>query len=74
MATIHSSEAVCDQWGELSAAGHVRGRHRPQNDTWIAAVALTYSLPLATLDLKDYQDFEAHHGLRVVRPRPDDAH
>lgn len=37
-------------------------------------MALTYSLPLATLNLKDYQDFEARHGLRVVRPRPDDAH
>lgn len=67
VATIHSSEPVCDQWGRLSAAGHLRGRHRPQNDTWVAAVALTYRLPSATLNLKDYEDFETHHGLRIVR-------
>jgi hypothetical protein len=67
VATIHSTEPVCDLWGKLSAAGHVRGRHRPQNDTWIAAVAIAYGLPLATLNLKDYVDFEADHGLRIVR-------
>jgi hypothetical protein len=67
VAAIQSTESVCDQWGTLSAAGHVRGRHRPQNDTWIAAVALTYGLPLATLNLKAYEDFEADHGLRIVR-------
>jgi predicted nucleic acid-binding protein len=67
VATIHSSESICDLWGRLSAAGHVAGRHRPQNDTWIAAVALTFDLPLATLNLKDYEDFETYHGLRIIR-------
>lgn len=32
---------------------------------WIAADALAHDLPPATLDLKDYEDFRFHHGLRV---------
>ena len=73
MPTIHSSDAVTEVWAELSADGHRRGRHRPQNDTWIAAVALVYRLPLATLNLKDYADLEATHGLQIVRPRNGEA-
>src|ERR1044072_2187393 len=53
-------------WGRLSAAGVQRGRPRPVNDMWIAACCLTYDLPLATLNLKDYEDFQAHHGLRSL--------
>lgn len=67
VATIHSSGPICDLWGKLAASGHLRGRHRPQNDTWVAAVALTYGLPLATLNLKDYEDFETRYGLRILR-------
>ena len=70
VATIHSSRAVCETWGTLSADGHLRGRHRPQNDTWVAAVALAHDLPLATLNVKDYTDIEANHGLKLIRPRP----
>ncbi|MBA8943050.1 putative nucleic acid-binding protein [Streptomyces calvus] len=33
---------------------------------WIAACALTYDLPLATPNLKDYEDFRLHHGLRIL--------
>ncbi len=33
---------------------------------WIAACALTYDLPLATLNLKDYEDLRTHHGLRIL--------
>ena len=63
---LHSSREIASVWGALSAAGLRRGRPRPQNDTWIAAVALVHDLPLATLNLKDFADFEAHHGLRIV--------
>jgi hypothetical protein len=28
---------------------------------------LTYDPPLATLNLKDYQDFQVHYGLRGTR-------
>ncbi len=33
---------------------------------WIAACALTYDLPLATLNVKDHQDFADHHDLRLL--------
>ena len=50
----------------LSAAAMARGRPRPQNDMWIAAVCVTLGMPLATLNLKDFTDFEAYHGLRII--------
>jgi hypothetical protein len=43
-----------------------RGRPRPQNDTWIAACCLVYDLPLATLNVKDFQDFVDHEALRLI--------
>ncbi|HEV2348164.1 MAG TPA: type II toxin-antitoxin system VapC family toxin [Actinocrinis sp.] len=67
MPTIHSSDSIARTWGELSAAAVQRGRPRPQNDMWIAAVCLTHGIPLATLNLKDFEDFESHHGLRIIR-------
>jgi predicted nucleic acid-binding protein len=36
---------------------------------WIAACCLVHDLPLATLNLKDFEDFEdfaEHHGLRLI--------
>jgi hypothetical protein len=33
---------------------------------WVAACCLTYDLPLATLNLEDYEDFRTHHGLRIL--------
>ena len=53
-------------WGRLSAAATLRGRPRPVNDMWVAACCLTYDLPLSTLNLKDYEDFRTHHGLRIL--------
>lgn len=63
---LPGDETVAAVWGRLSAAGVQRGRPRPVNDMWIAACALSYDLPLATLDIKDYEDFRAHHGLRIL--------
>jgi predicted nucleic acid-binding protein len=65
--TIHSSSTIATTWGVLAAAAVRRGRPRPQNDMWIA-VCIAHDIPLATLNLKDFEDFEAHHGLRIVRP------
>jgi hypothetical protein len=42
------------------------GLPRPVNDMWIAACCLTYDLPLATLNLKDYAYFKDHHDLRIL--------
>src|ERR1022692_3705994 len=53
-------------WGRISAAALQRGRARPANDTWIAACALTYGLPLATLNAKDFKDFAEHEGLSLI--------
>jgi predicted nucleic acid-binding protein len=39
---------------------------QPANDTWIAACALTYGLPLATLNAKDFKDFAEHDGLNLL--------
>jgi predicted nucleic acid-binding protein len=60
------SEDVARSWGRISAAAIRRARARPANDTWIAACALTYSLPLATLNVKDFEDFGEHEGLNLI--------
>jgi predicted nucleic acid-binding protein len=33
---------------------------------WIAACCLTHGITLAALNLKDYEDFNHHHGLRIL--------
>jgi predicted nucleic acid-binding protein len=63
---LTGDEAVASTWGRLSAAAAERGRPRPMNDMWIAACCLTYDLPLATLNLKDFEDFRSFHGLRIL--------
>lgn len=62
------SEDVARTWDGFSAAAILRGRARPANDTWIAACALSYGLPLATLNGKDFRDFAEHDGLSLIIP------
>jgi predicted nucleic acid-binding protein len=50
-------------WGQLASAAQRRGRPRPVNDMWIAAVSIAHGIPLATRNVKDYTDFAQHHGL-----------
>ncbi|GAA1775123.1 type II toxin-antitoxin system VapC family toxin [Luedemannella helvata] len=64
------NEAVSLVWGELQARAQHRGRPRPVNDTWIAACCLAHGLPLATFNVKDYEDFVAHDGLHLVDAGP----
>ncbi len=40
---------------------------RPANDSWIAACFLARELPLATVIIKDFVDFEQHEGLQLLR-------
>jgi predicted nucleic acid-binding protein len=54
---------VSNTWGQLAAAAQLRGRARPVNDMWIAAVCLSNGLALATHNLKDFADFAEHHRL-----------
>jgi toxin FitB len=55
-------------WGQLAAESQRRGRPRPVNDMWIAAVSLAHGVPLATRNVKDYTDFVEHHGLVLLQP------
>jgi predicted nucleic acid-binding protein len=66
IAVLPGDEAVAGTWGRLSAAAIRRGRPRPVNDMWVAACCLTHGIPLATLNLRDYEDFNQHHGLRIL--------
>jgi predicted nucleic acid-binding protein len=66
IAVLPGDEAVASTWGTLSAAAARRGRPRPVNDMWIAACCLTHDVPLATLNLKDYEDFRQYHGLHIL--------
>lgn len=63
---LPATDDVARKWGEIAAFAERRGRPRPQNDSWIAACCLTYGLPLATLNLKDFEDFTNHEGLQIV--------
>lgn len=66
MIVLPYSEDVARTWGQISADAIQRGRPRPANDTWIAACALAYGLPLATLNTKDFKDFAEHGGLNLI--------
>lgn len=63
---LPGDKEVAEMWGQLSADAKLRGRSRPQNDTWIAACCLVYQLPLATRNVKDFQDFAEHNGLNLI--------
>jgi predicted nucleic acid-binding protein len=66
IAVLPGDEAVAATRGRLSAAAIRRGRPRPVNDMWIAACCLTHGITLATLNLKDYEDFNQHHDLGIL--------
>ncbi len=67
---LPGSEQVARMWGQLSAFAARRGRPRPQNDTWVAACCLTYEIPLATFNIKDFADFAEHEGLHILGYSP----
>ncbi len=57
---------VCDQetaqiYGSIKRTLHAKGKPLPENDIWIAALALQYDLPLATRD----DHFQAIPDLRI---------
>lgn len=66
MIVLPYSEDVARTGGRISADAIQRERPRPANDTWIAACALAYCLPLATLNTKDFKDFAEHGGLNLI--------
>jgi predicted nucleic acid-binding protein len=64
--TLDSDPVISRDWGRISANAQCRGRPRPANDTWIAACCLVHGLPLATFNLKDFQDFAEHDDLTLI--------
>jgi toxin FitB len=61
---IPVARSIATIWRELSAAATQLGRARPVNDTWVAACCLACSLPLATLNIKDFAE---HDGLFLIK-------
>lgn len=51
----------------LQARAQRRGRPRPVNDMWIAACCLVDRLPLATFNVKDFEDFAEYEDLELIR-------
>ncbi|WP_189236944.1 type II toxin-antitoxin system VapC family toxin [Planomonospora parontospora] len=56
-------EAVSEAWALLVARLRVAGRKAPINDSWIAATALAYGIPVVTQDA----DYDEMPGVEVVR-------
>ena len=60
------SERTAYTWGRISAAAKRRGRSIADNDTWIAASCIARGLPLATRNVKHFEDFATYDGLQLV--------
>jgi predicted nucleic acid-binding protein len=63
---LPGDQSVADVCGVIAAEAQSRGRPRQRNDTWIAACGLAHDLPVATMNVKDFDDFRIHHGLSIV--------
>jgi len=63
---ILGNAEVARKWGEITAYSQLRGWPRPFDDSWIAACALAYDLPLATLNVKHFEDYAEHEGLTII--------
>ena len=63
---LESDDATARIWGRISAEARRRGRPRPANDSWIAACCLAHQFPLATFNVKDFEDFAEHDSLQLV--------
>jgi tRNA(fMet)-specific endonuclease VapC len=56
-------ESVCLRWAEVQDDGQRRGRPISLSDTWIAATALVYNVPLVTHNPNDFRHVA---GLTVI--------
>lgn len=56
-------DAVANAWAELVATLRAAGRRMPVNDSWIAATALAYDLPVVTQDA----DYDVVERVTVIR-------
>ena len=65
-AVLPGGRSVAVTWGQVAARATQSGLTRPINDSWVAACCLTYRVPLATLNVKDYAYYADTHGLRLI--------
>lgn len=63
---LHSDHDVARTWDAITAYASLRGRPRPANDSRVAASCLAYGVPLATRNVKDYEDYAEHEGLCLI--------
>lgn len=65
-AVLPGGKRVAETWGRVTALAARNGTPQPVNDSWIAACCLTYRVPLATCNAKDFTYFKDEHGLRLI--------
>ena len=63
VAVVNPDAATAASYAQTSVALEARGRPIPENDIWIAAVALELDMPLAARD----EHFDWVHGLTVLK-------
>jgi predicted nucleic acid-binding protein len=63
LAAIPVDEAVAEAWARLRVALQQAGLRMPANDSWIAATAIAFGVPVVTQD-DDYRDVP---GLAVIQ-------
>ncbi|MBB5962000.1 PIN domain-containing protein [Planomonospora venezuelensis] len=56
-------EAVSEAWALLVSRLRAAGRKAPINDSWIAATALTYGIPVVTQDA----DYDGMPGVEIIK-------
>jgi tRNA(fMet)-specific endonuclease VapC len=63
VAVINPDSATAEHYAKIAVTLEAKGRAIPENDLWIAAVALEADMPLATRD----QHFDHVDGLSILR-------
>lgn len=63
---ILGDDTVARVWARIMVAAQRAGSVPPPNDTWIAAGCLSYGLPLATLNARQYEYFALRYGLQLI--------
>lgn len=63
---IVGDDTVARVWARITVAAQRAGSVPPPNDTWIAAGCLSYGLPLATLNARQYEYFALRYGLQLI--------
>ena len=53
---IYADEKLCEIWAEIKSDAHRKGRPIEAADAWVAAVALTFDVPLVTHNRKHYEN------------------